>query len=111
MYSPPGMTEKEGRLRVLAARDDEIIKAPCSVNLEVLAIHVFPMSNFDNEDDEFIVFNAVYDPVLSLSQPIPVMTGQFLTSMRTWINGELFDFLHNKLTIFFARDGFNFLYS
>ncbi|OGT64306.1 MAG: hypothetical protein A2W69_04935 [Gammaproteobacteria bacterium RIFCSPLOWO2_02_47_7] len=73
-------------------------------------VNIFPIINFDYINDKIVVFNAVYDPILSLAYTGSIMSGQFLIPVRPRIDGKLFDLLRNELTIFFALDCFYFFY-
>src|SRR3990172_1104139 len=75
-----------------------------------LAINIFPMTCLYNIDDQFPVFDAVYNPVLSMPYPVSILSGQFLATGRPRIAVELFDFLCDVLAIFLPRDGLYFLY-
>ncbi|OGT31867.1 MAG: hypothetical protein A2W28_03550 [Gammaproteobacteria bacterium RBG_16_51_14] len=68
------------------------------------------MTSLDNVNHKFPVFDAVYNPVLPVPDPVSILSGQFLATGRPRIAGELFDFLCDVLAIFLPREGFYFLY-
>ena len=96
----PGQARHDGRESLVFAQHDE----------RELAINILPMTCFDDIDDENFVFNAVYNPVLSMPHTVSIMSGQFLAPGRPWIVGKMFDLLCYVLSIFLPRDGLYFLY-
>ena len=74
------------------------------------AIDVLSVADLDDIYDESVIFNSVHDTILTLTHPIAVLTGEFLTSHRARIVSELFDSLYDALTVLFAGDGLDLLY-
>ena len=49
------------------------------------------MGDFDDEDDEGLVFDGVDDPIRSLTDAISILSGQLLTTRWAWIVSERLD--------------------
>ena len=74
------------------------------------AIDVLAVAEFDDVYDEPIIFNSVHDAIWALTDPIAVLSGEFLTSYRAGVISELLDPLYDALTIFLSGNYLDLLH-
>ena len=67
------------------------------------------MADLDDVYDESVIFNSVHDAVLTLTDSIAILTGEFLTSYRAGIVSELLDPLYDSLTVLLSGNGLDLL--
>ena len=68
------------------------------------------MAHFDDVYDESIILNPVHDAILTLTDPIAILTGEFLTSHGAGVVFELPDPLYDALTILLSGNDLDFLH-
>lgn len=71
---------------------------------------VFSVANFDHVYDESVIFNSVHDAILSLTDPISILTGEFLTPDGAGVIAELLDPLNDSLTVLLSGSGRDLLH-
>ncbi len=74
------------------------------------AIDVLSVSDFDDVDDQSIVFDAVNDAISALTDPIAILTGEFLGADGARIVAEFIDPLDDSLTVLLSGNGLDLLH-
>ena len=64
----------------------------------MLTIHVAPVADLYNVDQEEVILNRVHDPIRVLSDAVAILTHEFLTSRQTRIVGQRLYTLYYALT-------------
>lgn len=49
------------------------------------------MSDLDDHDGKHRVFDRVDDPVVALTDAIPILAGKFFAPWRSWVGAQLLD--------------------
>ena len=83
----------------------------CTSNLILSgAIDILAVADFNDVYNELVVFNSVHDAILTLTDSIAVVTGEFLTSHRAGVVSKLLDPFYDALAILFPGNGLDLLH-
>ncbi len=99
----------EQLIQATSCRKRSGLAVSCSALLEG-AIDVLAVADSDDVHGEPIIFNSVHDSILTLTEPIAILTGKFLTPHRAGVVSELLDPLYDALTILLSGNGLDLLH-
>lgn len=73
-------------------------------------IDVLSLADLDDVHNEPVVFNAVHDTGLALTDSIPILTGELLTTHRARVVTELRNPPYDSLAVLLSGNGLDLLH-
>ncbi len=67
------------------------------------SINFLPVADFYYLHKQLIIVDEIYDPVISLTDPIPIPSGRFLAANRSWVASKSTDARQNLVQIFLRK--------